>query len=79
MPHKLWISAGSQSVNFPGEGNLKGKKITSAACLWTMTEVMFRTRNKSEFAFEYYLGDKDDEWIGAWTCILISEFHIDGF
>lgn len=44
-----------------------------------MTEVVFRTTNKSEFAFEYYLGDKGDEWIGAWRCILITEFHIDGF
>lgn len=79
MPHKLWISAGSESVNFNGEGNLKGKEITSAACLWTTTEVMVRTRNKSEFAFEYYLGDKGDKWIGAQRYILISEFHLDGF
>lgn len=79
VPHKWWISTGSQSVNFPWAGNLKGKDITSAACVWTMTEVLFRTRNKSEFAFEYYLGDKGDEWIAAWRYTLMSEFPIDGF
>lgn len=79
VPHKLGISAGSQRVNFPWAGNLKGKNITSAACVWTMTEVLFRTRNTPEFSFEYYLGDKGDEWIAAQRYTLISEFLIDGF
>lgn len=79
MPHKLWISAGSQSVNFLWAGNLKGKDITSAACVWTMIKVLFRTRNTYEFAFEYYLADKGDEWIAAQRYTLILEFPIDGF
>lgn len=79
VPHKLWISAGSQSVNFPWAGSLEVKDITSAACVWTMTKVLFRTRNKSEFAFEYYLGDKGDEWIAAWRYTRMSEFPTDGF
>lgn len=79
MPHKLWISAGSQSVNFLWAGNLKGKDITSAACVWTTIKVLFRTRNTYEFAFEYYLADKGDEWIAAQRYTLILEFPIDGF